>query len=183
MGCRLTLPRRSSPRQALRIGCAVRAEAHALPFTRDSFDAIICIDAYEYFGTADSYLAYITRFLKPGGQLAIATPAMTRQVRDLGKIPAHIKACVGLPRLATPVRSFTQPGHDLQAAVLTKGPVAVALICATMFHDAPTVRPPRSACSRRFARPGVCEPQGQSQRHRKIFCTQPPAGGHQRKGR
>lgn len=80
--------------------CAVRAEAHALPFARDSFDAIISIDSYEYFGTADSYLAYITRFLKPGGQLAIATPAMTREVRDLGKIPPHIKACVGWEAIA-----------------------------------------------------------------------------------
>lgn len=74
---------------------AVRAEAHTLPFAPASFDAIISIDAYEYFGTADSYLAYITRFLKAGGQLAMATPAMTREVRELGAIPPHIKACVG----------------------------------------------------------------------------------------
>lgn len=74
---------------------AVRAEAHALPFEPAAFDAIVSIDAYEYFGTADSYLAYITRFLKPGGRLGIATPAMRQEVRDLGEIPAHIRACVG----------------------------------------------------------------------------------------
>ncbi|WP_020578346.1 SAM-dependent methyltransferase [Actinopolymorpha alba] len=79
---------------------AVRAEAHDLPFARASFDAIISVDAYEYFGTADSYLAYISRFLKPGGQLAIATPGMTREIRDLGAIPAHIKACVGWEAIA-----------------------------------------------------------------------------------
>ena len=79
---------------------AVRAEAHSLPFAANSFDAIICIDAYEYFGTADGYLAYITRFLRPGGQLAIATPGMTREVRDLGEIPPHIKACVGWEAIA-----------------------------------------------------------------------------------
>ena len=79
---------------------ALRAEAHTLPFPADSFDAIISIDAYEYFGTADSYLAYITKFLKPGGQLAIATPGMTREVRDLGGIPPHIRACVGWEALA-----------------------------------------------------------------------------------
>jgi SAM-dependent methyltransferase len=78
----------------------VKAEAHALPFAANSFDAIISIDAYEYFGTADSYLAYITRFLKPGGQLAIATPGMTTEVRDLGEIPPHIKACVGWEAIA-----------------------------------------------------------------------------------
>lgn len=79
---------------------AVRAEAHTLSFASESFDAIISIDAYEYFGTADSYLAYISRFLKPGGQLAIATPGMTREVRDLGAIPPHIKACVGWEAIA-----------------------------------------------------------------------------------
>jgi cyclopropane fatty-acyl-phospholipid synthase-like methyltransferase len=35
---------------------AVRAEAHTLPFGKDSFDAIVSIDAFEYFGTADGYL-------------------------------------------------------------------------------------------------------------------------------
>jgi cyclopropane fatty-acyl-phospholipid synthase-like methyltransferase len=44
----------------------VKAEAHALPFAHGFFDAIVCIDAYEYFGTADGYLAYLTQFLKPG---------------------------------------------------------------------------------------------------------------------
>lgn len=79
---------------------AVRAEAHALPFAAESFDAVICIDAYEYFGTADSYLGYITRFLRPGGQLGVATPAMRREIRELGAIPAHIKDCVGWEAIA-----------------------------------------------------------------------------------
>ncbi|MBE1561798.1 SAM-dependent methyltransferase [Nonomuraea africana] len=79
---------------------AVNAEAHALPFERDSFDAIVSIDSYEYFGTADSYLAYITRFLKPDGQLGVATPGMTREVRDLGAIPPHIKTLVGWEAIA-----------------------------------------------------------------------------------
>ncbi len=79
---------------------AIKAEAHALPFAAGDFDAIISIDSYEYFGTADHYLAYITSFLKPGGQLAIATPAMTREVRDLGAIPDHIRDCVGWEAMA-----------------------------------------------------------------------------------
>ena len=41
---------------------AVRAEAHVLPFGKDSFDAIVSIDAFEYFGTADSYLPYLAGF-------------------------------------------------------------------------------------------------------------------------
>jgi SAM-dependent methyltransferase len=79
---------------------ALKAEAHALPFARGFFDVIVCIDAYEYFGTADGYLAYLTSYLKPGGQLGIATPAMRREVRELGRIPEHIRACVGWEALA-----------------------------------------------------------------------------------
>ena len=79
---------------------AMKAEAHALPFAHGYFDAIVSVDAYEYFGTADGYLAYLTSFLKPGGQLAIATPAMRKEIRELGYIPEHIKACVGWEALA-----------------------------------------------------------------------------------
>jgi SAM-dependent methyltransferase len=78
----------------------LKAEAHALPFAQGFFDAIVCIDAYEYFGTADNYLAYVTSFLKTGGQFGVATPAMTREVRDLGYIPEHIKKLVGPEALA-----------------------------------------------------------------------------------
>ncbi len=79
---------------------AVRAEAHALPFGRESFDAVVSVDAFEYFGTADSYLPYLAGFLRPGGQLAVATPAMTREVSDLGAIPPHIRAVVGWEAIA-----------------------------------------------------------------------------------
>ncbi|MDT0458904.1 methyltransferase domain-containing protein [Streptomyces sp. DSM 41527] len=78
----------------------VQAEAHTLPFEAESFDAIVSIDAFEYFGTADTYLPYLVRFLRPGGQLGIATPAMTREVRELGAIPAHIKNVVGWEAIA-----------------------------------------------------------------------------------
>ncbi|MEU9992526.1 methyltransferase domain-containing protein [Streptomyces sp. NPDC048045] len=79
---------------------AVRAEAHALPFEEESFDAIVSIDAFEYFGTADNYLPYLVRFLRPGGQLGMATPAMTPEVRELGEIPPHIKKVVGWEAIA-----------------------------------------------------------------------------------
>lgn len=79
---------------------AVRAEAHVLPFGKDSFDAIVSIDAFEYFGTADSYLPYLAGFLRPGGQLGMATPGMTREVRELGAIPEHIKKLFGWEPIA-----------------------------------------------------------------------------------
>jgi SAM-dependent methyltransferase len=78
----------------------LKAEAHALPFAQGFFDAIVCVDAYEYFGTADGYLPYLTGFLKPGGQLGVATPAMRREVRELGHIPEHIRQLVGWEALA-----------------------------------------------------------------------------------
>lgn len=79
---------------------AVQAEAHTLPFEPESFDAIVSVDAFEYFGTADSYLPYLVGFLRPGGQLGMATPGMTREIRDLGAIPPHIKALVGWEAMA-----------------------------------------------------------------------------------
>ena len=79
---------------------AVRAEAHDLPFGKDSFDAIVSIDAFEYFGTADSYLPYLAGFLRPGGQFGVATPGMTREVRELGAIPEHIKKLFGWEPIA-----------------------------------------------------------------------------------
>lgn len=79
---------------------AVQAEAHTLPFEAESFDAIVSVDAFEYFGTADNYLPYLLRFLRPGGQLGVATPAMTREIRELGAIPPHIKAVVGWEAIA-----------------------------------------------------------------------------------
>jgi SAM-dependent methyltransferase len=79
---------------------AIRSEAHVLPFAPESFDAIVSLDAFEYFGTDDGYLPYLVKFLCPGGQLGMATPGMTREVRDLGAIPDHIKKVVGWEAIA-----------------------------------------------------------------------------------
>ena len=50
----------------------IYADARSLPFANDFFDAIICIDSFPYYGTDDLYLSYLSRFVKPGGQIAIA---------------------------------------------------------------------------------------------------------------
>ncbi len=54
----------------------IHAEAHDLPFERGFFDAIVSIDAYQYFGTADLYLGYVTSFLRDGGRIGIVVPAL-----------------------------------------------------------------------------------------------------------
>lgn len=74
-------------------GCAdrvlpVHVEAHDLPFADGYFDGIVVIDAYEYFGTADSYLPYLTRFLRPGGVVAIAEVGLTETFQEL---PEHLR--------------------------------------------------------------------------------------------
>ena len=66
----------------------IHAEAHALPFAHDFFDALICVDAYHYFGTDDLYLEYITQFVRPGGTLAIIVPGVIQEFD--GAVPAHL---------------------------------------------------------------------------------------------
>jgi cyclopropane fatty-acyl-phospholipid synthase-like methyltransferase len=68
---------------------AMHAEAHALPYEEGFFDLIISIDAYQYFGTADLYLGTMHSLLKPGGQLAVVMPGVTRELPD--GPPAHLK--------------------------------------------------------------------------------------------
>ncbi len=64
------------------------AEAHALPFAAASFDAILSLDAYHYFGTDDLYLGYISRFLKPGGRLGIVVPGVREELAEFP--PSHL---------------------------------------------------------------------------------------------
>jgi SAM-dependent methyltransferase len=66
----------------------VHAEAHQLPFAHGYFDAIVSIDAYHYFGTDDLYIGYLAQFLRPGGLLGIAVPAVTA---ELDGVPEHLK--------------------------------------------------------------------------------------------
>ncbi len=67
----------------------VRAEAHALPFAAEFFDAIVSIDSFQYYGTDDTYTHYIARFVKPGGVLAIAGAGLTEEFS--GEIPPALR--------------------------------------------------------------------------------------------
>lgn len=58
----------------------LHAEAHALPLAPESFDAIVSLDAYHYFGTDDLYLGTIAKLLKPGGRLGIVVPGVAREL-------------------------------------------------------------------------------------------------------
>jgi SAM-dependent methyltransferase len=62
---------------------AVHADARALPFSNDFFDAVVSIDSYPYYGTDDLYLAYLARFVKPGGSIAIAGAGLVREIETV----------------------------------------------------------------------------------------------------
>jgi SAM-dependent methyltransferase len=68
--------------------CPVKAEAHALPFAAEFFDALLSVDSYQYFGTDELYLGYASRFVKPGGAVGIVVPALMRDFD--GGIPEHL---------------------------------------------------------------------------------------------
>lgn len=66
----------------------LRGEAHSLPLADEQFDVIVSVDAYHYFGTADLYLAEMTRILRPGGWLGIAVPGLHEELATLP--PPHL---------------------------------------------------------------------------------------------
>jgi SAM-dependent methyltransferase len=66
----------------------IHAEAHALPYADEFFDAAVSLDSYHYYGTDDLYLKHFVRFVKPEGQLGIVVPGL---VRDLPEdLPAYL---------------------------------------------------------------------------------------------
>jgi cyclopropane fatty-acyl-phospholipid synthase-like methyltransferase len=79
---------------------AVDADVRRLPFEDEFFDAVISIDAWEYFGTDDHFLPSVLRVLRQGGRIGMVTPAMRTEVRELDAIPSHIHSVVGWQALA-----------------------------------------------------------------------------------
>ena len=68
----------------------IHADARALPFAAEYFDAIVSIDSYPYYGTDDFYLGYLARLVKPGGQIGVAGAGMMREIE--GPVPEHLRA-------------------------------------------------------------------------------------------
>ncbi len=55
----------------------IRADALALPFDNDFFDAVVCVDSYNFFGRNSAFLDQnLLPFVKSGGYLYISVPGM-----------------------------------------------------------------------------------------------------------
>ncbi|MBI9014681.1 MAG: class I SAM-dependent methyltransferase [Clostridiales bacterium] len=51
----------------------IKAEAHDLPYAKNFFDAIISVNSYQFFGTADTYFAdHLSHLLRAGGEFGLA---------------------------------------------------------------------------------------------------------------
>ena len=61
----------------------IHVDAHELPFADEYFDALISIDAYQYFGNNDIYYdKHLKHLLKKDALVAIAIPGMKNELGD-----------------------------------------------------------------------------------------------------
>lgn len=107
----------------------VKADAAALPFARDFFDAVISVDAYHYFGRDPKYLdEKLLPFIKAGGYTYIAIPGMkkdchaalppalllswTPEELDCMHDVAYWRALVSLSRDAEVISVHEMESHD-----------------------------------------------------------------------
>lgn len=61
----------------------VKADATAMPFEREFFDAVVSTDSYNYFGRDPEYLdAKLAPFVKSGGYIYIALTGMKKDCHD-----------------------------------------------------------------------------------------------------
>ncbi|MFN0057909.1 MAG: SAM-dependent methyltransferase [Planctomycetota bacterium] len=67
----------------------IHADARALPFGGEFFDAIVCVDALMYFGTDDLYLNYLANFVRKGGQIGFAGGGINQDM--VTPIPEHLR--------------------------------------------------------------------------------------------
>ena len=68
----------------------IHADARALPFAAEFFDAVISLDSFMYYGTDDLHLNALARFVKPGGAVGLAGAGLVREID--GPIPDHLRS-------------------------------------------------------------------------------------------
>ncbi len=61
----------------------IHAEAHALPYADNFFDAAVSIDSYHYYGTDEYYLqGHYSKLVKTGGQFGIVAPGLMKEFEN-----------------------------------------------------------------------------------------------------
>jgi len=67
----------------------IHAEARALPYADEFFDAIVSLDSYHYYGTDVHYLEfYLLKLLKRGGRIGVVSPASPEAIPN--PAPQHL---------------------------------------------------------------------------------------------
>lgn len=66
----------------------IKAEAHNLPYAEGFFDAVISIDAYQYFGSDELYIDYLSRFVRPGGWIGVVVVGLMQPLP--AALPEHL---------------------------------------------------------------------------------------------
>ena len=61
----------------------VKADANDLPFEKEFFDSVVCVDSYNYFGRDPAYLdEKLLPFVKSGGMIYAAVTGMKKDCHD-----------------------------------------------------------------------------------------------------
>jgi len=61
----------------------IHAEAHALPYAYNFFDAAVSVDSYHYYGACEHYFPCIySKLVKSGGQFGIVVPGYTKEYEN-----------------------------------------------------------------------------------------------------
>ena len=61
----------------------VKADANDLPFEREFFDSVVCVDSYNYFGRDPAYLdEKLLPFVKSGGMIYAAVTGMKKDCHE-----------------------------------------------------------------------------------------------------
>lgn len=94
----------------------VQADVRELPFGEEEFDAIVSIDSFEYFGTDVHLLPALLRVLRPGGSIAMTTPALSVDPY-LQTPPVEVTALVGWEAAAWHAPEWWQRHWELTGLV------------------------------------------------------------------
>lgn len=68
----------------------IKGEAHNLPYAKNFFDAIICINSFQFFGTGDTYLSdCMAHLLRADGEFGLVIWGPDKEFN--GKVPVNLE--------------------------------------------------------------------------------------------